>query len=105
MNTINSISTKKNSILTNTGSLSSTSTVTEVVQVPSKENNYTAVVQAEQSTAQGTIKDFGSASSEHSNTEDPKELLELARTEAHQKVSSITTHASSNNTSFEAKTQ
>ncbi len=68
----------------------------EVTQVPSNNNNYTAIVQATQNIHGTTITDFAIADSTDTGNQVPKIILEHARTKAKNRIENLNSDAASN---------
>ncbi len=68
-----------------------------IIQIPSKENDYTAIVQGELKTQNGTVTDFGATNANAEGTENIETLLSRARENAQRRVERNMSGATSSN--------
>lgn len=75
---------------------------TKIIQIPTKDNGFLAIVQSEQVSPQGSSKDFGTATAMSTNTENIKNIIESARDEALKRFSPQANVATVSTTQFTA---
>ncbi len=73
---------------------------TEIVQIPSQDNHFTAIVKAVNSNGQSSVEDFGIATALSTKTEDVKIIVDTARDYALERVQNNTMSTITHNQNY-----